>query len=134
MEYLPDSRSFLLEDGQSLGAVLEIQPVGTEARDDKFMTGLRDAIQVALTDAIPEHETSPWVLQLFVQDQHDLSSLEGRLREYGTFSALKSEYHQFLQDEFSRHIQRITSPGGMYEDKAVTGARWRGQIRSVRAI
>lgn len=134
MEYLPNSQSFLLEDGQSLGAILELQPVGTEARDDKFMTNLRDAIQVALTDAIPEHETSPWVLQLFVQDQHDLSSLNRTLGEYGTPTALDSAYHRFFQKEFSQHIKRITSPGGMYEDKAVTGARWRGQIRSVRAI
>ena len=134
MEYLPDSRSFLLEDGQSLGAILELQPVGTEARDDKFMTSLRDAIQVALTDAIPEHETSPWVLQLFVQDQHDLSELDRKLGEYGTPKALDSAYNRFFQNEFSQHIKRITAPGGMYEDKAVTGARWRGQIRSVRAI
>lgn len=134
VEYLPDSQCFLLEDGQSLGAILELQPVGTEARDDKFMTNLRNSIQVALTDAIPEHETSPWVLQLFVQDQHDLSSLDHRLRKYGTTVSDNSEYRRFFQDDFSRHIQRITAPGGMYEDKAVTGARWRGQIRSVRAI
>lgn len=134
MEYLPGSKSFLLEDGQSLGAILELQPVGTEARDDKFMTSLRDAIQVALTDAIPEHETSPWVLQLFVQDQHDLGELDRKLGEYGTPKALDSTYNRFFQNEFSQHIKRITAPGGMYEDKAVTGARWRGQIRSVRAI
>ena len=32
MEYIPESRAFLLEDGVSLGALFEVQPVGCEAR------------------------------------------------------------------------------------------------------
>ena len=31
VEYLPESRSFLLEDGISVGALFELMPVGTEA-------------------------------------------------------------------------------------------------------
>ena len=52
-EYLPESRAFLLEDGISVGALFELEPVGTEARTPRFMAELRDAIQTALTDAIP---------------------------------------------------------------------------------
>lgn len=48
-EYLPESRSFLLEDGVSVGALFELTPVGTEARTPRFMAELRDAIQTALT-------------------------------------------------------------------------------------
>ena len=51
MEYNPASRTFLLEDGISVGALFEITPAGTEARTLAFMTQLRDAIQTALTDA-----------------------------------------------------------------------------------
>ena len=54
MEYLPESRTFLLEDGISVGALFELTPAGTEARTPQFMAQLRDAIQTALTDAIPE--------------------------------------------------------------------------------
>jgi hypothetical protein len=36
-EYLPESRSFLLEDGISVGALFELTPVGTEARTPRFM-------------------------------------------------------------------------------------------------
>jgi len=45
VEYIPESRTFLLEDGISAGALFELAPVGTEARTDAFMTQLRDAIQ-----------------------------------------------------------------------------------------
>ena len=134
VEYLPDSQLFLLEDGVSVAALLELRPIGTEARDENYMSDLRDAIQVALTDAIPEHETSPWVLQLFVQDEHDLSSLEHRLEKYGSPAARDSTYGRFFHDEVVEHLKRISAPGGMFEDQAVTGARWRGQIRNVRAL
>ena len=59
VEYDPDSGCFLLEDGISVGALFELEAVGTEARTEKFMTELRDAIQTALNDAIPEEETLP---------------------------------------------------------------------------
>ena len=54
VEYIPESRTFLLEDGISVGALFELEPVGTEARTAAFMRELRDAIQTALTEAIPE--------------------------------------------------------------------------------
>ena len=53
MEYLPESKTFLLEDGVSLGALFEVLPVGCEARTPAFMTQLRDAIQIAI-GAIPK--------------------------------------------------------------------------------
>ena len=134
MEYIEDSQCFLLEDGTSLGAFLEITPIGTEAREDNFLENLRDCIQAALTDSIPEHDSAPWVIQFFVQNEHDLSFLEDRLANYGSPAALKSEYHKFYLNECKNHLATITSPGGLFKDSAVTGTRWRGQFRRVRVV
>ena len=81
VEYDPDSACFLLEDGVSVGALFELQPVGTEARTVAFMTQLRDAIQSALTDAIPEEEGAPWVLQVYVQDEPSLRQFAQHLSD-----------------------------------------------------
>jgi len=81
-EYLPESRAFLLEDGISVGALFELTPVGTEARTPRFMAELRDAIQTALTDAIPEDEHTPWVLQVYVQDEPSLRPLQQAVDAY----------------------------------------------------
>ena len=62
MEYIPESKSFLLEDGLSMGALFEITPVGCEARTPVFMSQLRDAIQIAINESIPERDDAPWVL------------------------------------------------------------------------
>ena len=42
MEYTPSSKTFLLEDGKSVGAVWEIDPIGTEGRSDEFKETLRE--------------------------------------------------------------------------------------------
>ena len=73
VEYIQASRAFLLEDGVSVGALFELEPVGTEARTEGFMIHLRDAIQTALTEAIPEIDDAPWVLQVYVQDEPSLT-------------------------------------------------------------
>ncbi len=133
MEYNPASRTFLLEDGISVGALFEITPAGTEARTPEFMTQLRDAIQTALTDAIPEEDESPWILQVYVQDEPSLQSFQKEVANYAQPSARDSAYTQHFQQTMREHLAQITRPGGLFEDTAVTGTRWRGQVRRVRA-
>ena len=133
VEYDPDSRTFLLEDGISVGALFEILPVGTEARTPQFMTQLRDAIQTALTDAIPEDDDAPWILQVYVQDEPSLQGFQKELANYAQPGAKDTAFTRHFQDMFSQHLARITRPGGLFEDTAVTGTHWRGQVRRVRA-
>ena len=133
MEYNPASRTFLLEDGLSVGALFELTPAGTEARTPKFMTQLRDAIQTALTDAIPEEDDSPWILQVYVQDEPSLQSFQKEVADYAQTSARDTAYTRHFQQTMSDHLAQITRPGGLFEDTAVTGTCWRGQIRRVRA-
>ncbi len=134
MEYLADEECFLLEDGVSVGAFLDVTPIGTEAKETNFMVELRDSIQSALTDSIPECEDSPWVLQFFVQDEHDFGIFAQKLSEYGSTDAIGTEYHQYFHELCREHLNRINAPGGAFLDTAVTGARWRGQVRKLRAV
>jgi len=87
MEYNPANRTFLLEDGISVGALFELTPAGTEARTLTFMTQLRDAIQTALTDAIPEEDDAPWILQVYVQDEPSLQGFRKAVADYAQPSA-----------------------------------------------
>ena len=133
MEYNPASRTFLLEDGISVGALFELTPAGTEARTQKFMTQLRDAIQTALTDAIPEEDDAPWILQVYVQDEPSLQGFRKAVADYAQPSARDTAYTRHFQQTLSDHLSQITRPGGLFEDTAVTGTHWRGQVRRVRA-
>jgi len=133
VEYHPESRAFLLEDGVSVGALFELEPVGCEARTPQFMTQLRDAIQVALTDAIPEEDDAPWVLQVYVQDEPSLQGFQKEIEAYAQPSAKDTAFTQHYMETFAKHLERISQPGGLFEDTAVTGTPWRGQLRRVRA-
>ncbi len=133
VEYNSESRTFLLEDGISVGALFELEPVGCEARTPQFMAQLRDAIQTALTDAIPEEDDAPWVLQVYVQDEPSLKGFQKEIEAYAQPSAKDTAFTRHYQETFARHLERISQPGGLFEDTAVTGTPWRGQLRRVRA-
>ena len=133
VEYLPDSRCFLLEDGVSVGALFELTPAGTEARTPGFMAELRDAIQTAITEAIPELDDAPWILQLYVQDEPSLSDLLRQVEAYAPPGASESAYTRHYLELLTAHCARISRPGGLFEDSALTGTVWRGQVRRVRA-
>ena len=134
VEYLPDSQCFLLEDGVSVGALFDLTPVGTEARTGPFMVALRDAIQTALSEALPERDDGPWVLQLYVQDEPSLDSLVQSLQHYPAPPLRQQAYSRFYQTLMRNHCARLCAPGGLFVDTALTGSPWRGQIRRVRAV
>ncbi|MBR9910327.1 MAG: conjugative transfer ATPase [Gammaproteobacteria bacterium] len=134
MEYLPESKALLLEDGVSLGALFDVQPVGCEARTPAFMTQLRDAIQTAINEAIPERDDAPWVLQVHVQDEPRLSRFAELLAGYPSPAVRASDYSQHYQAVMAKHLQAICRPGGLFDDTTVTGSRWQGQQRRIRAV
>jgi conjugative transfer ATPase len=133
VEYDPDGACFLLEDGVSVGALFELDPVGTEARTPAFMTELRDALQTALNEAIPEEELAPWVLQVYVQDEPTLEPLIDALRGYSDPRLAKTAFSQHQQAVMEEHLLRINRPGGLFVDEAVTGTAWQGKRRAIRA-
>ncbi len=134
MEYLPGAQAFVLEDGVSLGALFEIEPAGCEARTPAFMTALRDAIQTAICEAIPEQDEAPWVLQVYVQDEPSLDRFSRHLARYPAPPIRASDYSRHYQEVMQAHLKAISRPGGLFEDATVTGSRWRGQVRRVRAV
>ncbi len=133
VEYDADSATFLLEDGHSLGVLLELTAAGTEARTEAYMVALRDAVQTALTEALPEVDEGPWVLQVYVQDEPSLTEFAEGLAAYPKDEVQASAFTGAHLEMFRAHLSRITKEGGLFEDTAVTGGHWRGQVRRVRA-
>jgi hypothetical protein len=82
VEVDPRTKAILLDDGISVGALFELVPVSCEARPEAFLTTLRDQIQGVITEAIPEADGAPWILQLYVQDEPMLAGLDRRLLRY----------------------------------------------------
>ena len=132
VEYIEDTQCFLLEDGVSVGALLELSPVATDGRGEQFLAQARDAVQVAINDSIPEESSAPWVIQFFLQDDPGLEEVARQINSYGSDFARSHEYSATFGTEMARHVQRISKADGMFRDERVTGAPWRGHLRRVR--
>ena len=82
VEYLEEEQCFLLDDNRSVGAVFELQPIGTEGREPGWLMAVRDALEDALQDSFDELDLAPWVVQFFCQDDSDFSPYLERLAQY----------------------------------------------------
>lgn len=65
VEYQPESKTLLLDDGRSVGAVYDITPFGTEGRSPARLEELRDILKDALQDSFTEYDRHPWVVQFY---------------------------------------------------------------------
>lgn len=134
VEYLPDSQSMLLEDGQSVAAFFELTPVGTEGREAEWLWQARDALENALQDSFDEHDDHPWVVQIYAQDEANWDSYLRTLNDYIQPRAQGSAFTDFYLKFFAHHLHAIAKPGGLFEDNTVSHLPWRGQLRRVRMV
>ena len=141
ISYAADEKVFVLKDGDTLGALFELTPIPTEAQPLEVLREHTQKIQEAL-QAMPQSDTSPWIVQFFVNDDRNLSHLNQVFRDYilaqhkndpGRGEAiLNSPYTQSVLDEVASHLANVSQPQGLFVDTQVTGQIWRGQIRRVR--
>ncbi|WP_368938551.1 conjugative transfer ATPase, partial [Morganella morganii] len=133
-EYLPESQCLLLDDGVSVGAVFEVIPAGTEGRTAARLDEIRDIVEDALQDSFDERDSHPWVIQFFCQDDPEvtayLDTLRGYIRPQAQDTAMTADYLR----ETERHMRGLAVPQGLFTDRAVTGAPWRGQQRRIRMV
>ena len=134
VEYLEDSGCFLLEDGQSVGAVFELWPIGTEGRETDWLVEARDAVEDALQDSFDERDQAPWVVQFFCQDEADFGPYLQQLRDYVRPAARDSAFTARYLALMHAHLEAIARPGGLFEDRVVSRLPWRGAQRRVRLV
>ncbi|UJB64377.1 conjugative transfer ATPase [Acidovorax sp. YS12] len=134
VEFLPGSKSMLLEDGQSVAAFYELVPLGTEGREPGWLAQARDALENALQDSFDELDDNPWMLQLYAQDEPSFDQYMENLRGYVQPRARGTAFTEFYLRFFAHHLRSVAKPGGLFEDTTVTRLRWRGQTRRVRMV
>ena len=115
-----------------MGAAFELTPIGTEATSEELLVSVRDALQAALLDALPEDADDPWILQFYLQDEYDLNPLQHQISQYSNNPS--STYFGFFNSLFSDHLARIADSGGAFRDEQASGRIWRGKVRRVRAV
>ncbi|AMB86013.1 conjugal transfer protein [Pseudomonas agarici] len=134
VDYLPGEKAMLLEDGVSRAAFFELIPIGTEGRDPEWLRKARDALENALQDSFDELETSPWVAQLYAQDETSWDEYLHQLHNYIQPRARGTAFTELYIKLMKQHLEAISKPGGLFEDTKVSQLPWRGQQRRVRLV
>lgn len=134
VEYLAEAQVFLLEDGQSVGAVFELTPIATEGRTAEWLQTARNIVEDVLQDSFAELDTAPWVVQFFCQDDEDFTPYVRQLADYVKPDAQGSSYSQYYVDMTEHHTRSIIKHGGLFIDENITKLPWRGQNRRTRLV
>ncbi len=132
-EYLPDSAFYMLEDGYSLGACFEVEPVACEGRTKEFLFGLHEGLKGAIQESIPE-EDDPWILQWYANYEPGVNYVAQGVIDYMKHLKTKpNEYNRFyLKEVLYPHLKRLSQPEGIFHDELVTNNNFKGQRLRVR--
>lgn len=133
-----DSDYLLLDDGVSYGAILSVSTVPTEAQGQSDLVDVRDALQRVLSDAMIEHASKPWVVQIFgYRDESVTRHYIDEVRDYARKQLGVSghnelpEYSEFYFDNvLEPHLKELSSEEGLFTDP-MSGASWAGCQRQV---
>ncbi|SDB35769.1 conjugative transfer ATPase [Pseudomonas sp. NFACC13-1] len=134
VEFLPQSKCMLLEDGVSVAAFFELMPLGTEGRETAWLLQARDTLENVLQDSFDELDSNPWVVQLYAQDETNWDAYLNTLGQYLRPRARDSAFSDFYLRFFAHHLKAIAKPGGLFEDTTLTRLPWKGQNRRVRMV
>ncbi|MCG0409494.1 TraC family protein, partial [Pseudomonas aeruginosa] len=88
----------------------------------------------ALQNSFDEHETSPWIVQFYAQDEISWDNFQEQLRQYVHPRARGSAFSEMYLALMKHHLEGISKPGGLFVDTAVSKLPWRGQQRRVRMV
>lgn len=131
-DYDGENHVFLLEDGKGVGTLIEIEPVGVEAKPESYINDIQEKLQATITETIPEDSNAPWTLQFFVQDELSVRTLTDQIRDYANPRAANTPYTEHFLEVMDEHLRQVGQPNGLFHDETVTGGRWQGKRRKVR--
>ena len=129
VEVLDNHQAVLLEDGHSVGAVFEVNPIGTAGRTQEHLASVRDTLEEALQDSFEEYDQSPWVIQTYTFDDTQIDAMADKVRDYATDEARDTPYTRAYMDLLKAHYAGITREGGLFIDETVSQAPWGGMRR-----
>lgn len=133
-DYNQKYKCFLLEDNESLGVCFKITAITCEARPDAMMEDIAKSISEAIKNSIPCEKDNPWILQVYVKKEADLSEAYQRIEDYFPEKRKSEPLTQAFLQNLKAHFEYITQLGGIFHDNQVMNLTFRGGIMHVYAV
>lgn len=124
---------FLLADGKSLGSGFELGDIPAEAAAPEYLQAVFEKVRDTFASVVPLHQTDPWVMQMFVQDEYNLKPVIKHIKHHVDENMIDrpitQDYLQRLQDLFIK----MSRPQGLFIDPK-TDKPYRGRRRRIRVL
>lgn len=125
------TNTFLLEDGVSVGCLLELRDFSTESLPEASIEAIHQKLTSALSRLVPLEAFNPWVIQFFIQDDPTLTSLEKQLEAYVPAHLQDKPLTKKYLEMMREHFKALTQPEGLFHDP-LSGLPFRGKTRRIR--
>lgn len=133
-EYQTEHEMMLLDDGVSVAAMWELEPVYTDARSNDYLEEVTNKISTVIGSVVPDHEQKPWVLSCYLSDDNSLDDelklIKNNIHEKSKNNPLIKEYIKSTE----RLFNGMTSESGLFIDNLVTKQSFQGCKRKYRFV
>jgi len=124
----------LLEDNESVGVCFNVTPIACEARPESMLQEIAKSIAEAVKNSIPCEKSHPWILQIYVTKQSNLSSTYQEIENYFPEKRKRERLTREYLLNMKEHLFYLSQPGGIFHDTQVTNLNFRGGVSHVYAV
>lgn len=131
----PETGFFEFNDNRSVAAIYGLSCLPTEGQTMEYLKSLRQGFEQIFRDDTFTPYTpseSPWIIQFYVQDEFDLTSISRQFTENLDPVIRTSRYSEFYQRILSSHLAWL-SERSQFTDP-LSRAPFRGRIRQIRCV
>ena len=120
VDYTPESKTFLLDDGISRGVVFRAWPADTDGRSDEAVVSTMEKIDHAIRQLV-KFEDHPYVCQVFMEDRQP-DNIADMMEQQLDPNVLNTQYTQVWLKEMREHFDMMRSPNGIYTDERIVSS------------
>lgn len=132
LDYSDQHQCILLEDNISLGVCFKVRPIACEARPDVMLKAISQSIANSIKNTLPCEKDNPWILQVYVQKEHDLSDVYNQIKNY--YSNQSSQLTATYLDNLREHLEYASKQNGIFQDSTVTNLNFRSGVLHVYGV
>lgn len=130
VDYNPENKLWLMEDGESVCTLIDIQPKGCEARTKEYLEEINESINTII-NAIPQSDP-PFICQFYVYCEESLRELRSRIREHIPEENRNSKLTQDFIHKYSEHLDLVSKNSGVFYDSDITDSLWFAKTYNVK--
>lgn len=133
-EYSSEAGCFLLNDGKSLGACLEVAMIPVESKSEDYMVNLVQQIVEGIKASVPQVDDNPYIVSCYLQDEANLDAYFDLIKAQVKPELADNAFTQKHLDIMRSHFDFLTKENGAFFDSVVTGTNFQGKVRTLKIV